>query len=190
MRSRSTSASTCAAPARAWPAASRPARSGRWWNGDAVARSQRLRSRRWFETMAGDRRRRAGPTAQRNSRSFRQWPCWLTISSRRGRARQRVEAAPPCRTARARGANSASSVAASARCGGASKCTRMKNRPVRVVALHVAELLRVDDVAAGLVQQPRHRVDDALGVAARQRQDEFVAGWTCMVRDCTDGALH
>jgi hypothetical protein len=34
----------------------------------------------------------------------------------------------------------------------------------RVLALHVAELLRIDDVAAGLEQQARDGVDDAGGV--------------------------
>ena len=72
--------------------------------------------------------------------------------------------------------NRASSVAASASCGGASKCTRMKKRPVASSSSHVAELLRVDDVAAGLVQQAGHRVHDAGGVAARQRENVFLMG--------------
>jgi len=42
-----------------------------------------------------------------------------------------------------------------------------------VVAFEVAELLRVDDVAAGLVEQAGDGVDDALRVAARQGQHEL-----------------
>ena len=63
---------------------------------------------------------------------------------------------------RARGANSASSVAASASCGGACEVHAHEEAAGGVVALDVAELLRVDDVAAGLVQQARHRMHDAL----------------------------
>ena len=48
-----------------------------------------------------------------------------------------------------------------------------EEQPRRVVACDVAELLRVDDVAAGLEQQARDGINDALGVAARQREDEF-----------------
>jgi hypothetical protein len=43
-----------------------------------------------------------------------------------------------------------------------------------VLALHVAELLRIDDVAAGLVQQAGDGIHDALGVAAGQGEDEFL----------------
>jgi len=53
-----------------------------------------------------------------------------------------------------------------------------------VVAQHVAELLRVDDVAARLVKQAGNGVDDALGVAAGQGQDEFL-GSGHGGRDCT-----
>ena len=66
---------------------------------------------------------------QRNSRSFRQWPCLLTISSRRERRASACSrrSMPNCvRTL----PKTRSSVAASASCSGASKCTRMKNRPV------------------------------------------------------------
>ena len=42
-----------------------------------------------------------------------------------------------------------------------------------VVALHVAELLRREDVAARFEQPARDGVHDALGVAARQREDEL-----------------
>ena len=38
---------------------------------------------------------------------------------------------------------------------------------------HVAELLRIEDVAAGLEQRRGHGMDDALGVAAREGQDEL-----------------
>ena len=69
--------------------------------------------------------------------------------------------------------NSGSSVAASASCGGASKCTRREEQAGGVAGEHVAELLRVDDVAAGLEQQAGDRVHDARGVAG-QGQDEFV----------------
>ena len=48
-----------------------------------------------------------------------------------------------------------------------------EEQPRGVFALHVAELLRVDDVAAGLEQQARHGVDDAGLVAAGQGEDEF-----------------
>ena len=43
-----------------------------------------------------------------------------------------------------------------------------------VFAFEVAELLRIDDVAAARVEQAGYRVDDAGGVAARQCHDEFV----------------
>ena len=46
----------------------------------------------------------------------------------------------------------------------------------RTLAVEVAELLRVDDVAAGLVQQAGDGIDDARGVPARQGEDEFL--WT------------
>jgi hypothetical protein len=46
-----------------------------------------------------------------------------------------------------------------------------------VVAFEVAELLRIDDVAAGLVQQARDGVHDALGIGAGQGQDKLVGLW-------------
>jgi len=49
-----------------------------------------------------------------------------------------------------------------------------EEQPGGVVGEHVAELLRVDDVAAGFVQQPRNGVDDALGIGARQGQDKLI----------------
>ena len=51
-----------------------------------------------------------------------------------------------------------------------------EEQPGAVLALHIAKLLRVDDVAAGLVQQARHGVNDASGVPAGQGQNEFVRG--------------
>jgi hypothetical protein len=48
-----------------------------------------------------------------------------------------------------------------------------------VGALQVAELLRVDDVASGLVQKAGHRVDNALGVARSQGQDELMHRMNC-----------
>jgi hypothetical protein len=54
----------------------------------------------------------------------------------------------------------------------------------RIVAFDIAELLRIDDVAAGLEQQPRDRVDDAGLVAAGQREDEFLFAW----HQCTNCA--
>ena len=43
-----------------------------------------------------------------------------------------------------------------------------------VFTFEVTELLRVDDVAAGLVEQARDRVHDALGVAAGKGEDKLV----------------
>ena len=53
--------------------------------------------------------------------------------------------------------------------GKSSEGVRMKAGPGAL-----AELLRIDDVAAALVEQAGHGIDDAGGVAARQGQDEFV----------------
>ena len=53
-------------------------------------------------------------------------------------------------------------------------------------AEHVAELLRIDDVATGLVEQTRNGVHDALGVATGQREDELM--FRQHDKDCRDGA--
>jgi hypothetical protein len=55
-----------------------------------------------------------------------------------------------------------------------------------IVAFQVAELLRVDDVAAGLVEQAGHRVHDALGIGAGQRKDVLMIDGHCT--DCRDRA--
>ena len=47
-----------------------------------------------------------------------------------------------------------------------------EEQPGRVIAEDVAELLRVDDVAAGLVEQAGDGVDDALGIGAREGEDK------------------
>jgi len=57
------------------------------------------------------------------------------------------------------------------------RCLEMhphEEEPRGILAFEVAELLRIDDVAAGLVEQARHRMHDALGVAAREGEDELV----------------
>ena len=116
------------------------------------------------------------PEWARNSRSFRQWPCLLTISSRRAlRVSEWKVASMPKRSRTC--VNSPSSVPGAARCAGALEVhPHEEEQPRAVVALHVAELLRVDDVAAGLVEQAGDSVDDALAVGAGQGQDEFVGG--------------
>ncbi len=50
-----------------------------------------------------------------------------------------------------------------------------EEQPGGVAGEHVAVLLRVDDVAAGLEQQAGDAVHDALGISARQRENELVA---------------
>ena len=50
----------------------------------------------------------------------------------------------------------------------------------------VAELLRIDDVAAGLEQQPGDGVDDARRVATRQREDELLRVGHAASADCTE----
>jgi hypothetical protein len=52
-----------------------------------------------------------------------------------------------------------------------------EEQPRGVLALHVAELLRIDDVAAGLEQQARDGVDDAGLVAAGQGEDVAGMPW-------------
>mgnify|MGYP001616431505 CR=1 FL=1 len=51
-----------------------------------------------------------------------------------------------------------------------------EEQPRAIGTLNIAELLRIHDVAAGLVEHPGHGIHNALGVSAREGQDEFVRG--------------
>ena len=112
------------------------------------------------------------PLCQRNSRSFRQWPCWLTISSTRGRRASAVQLRLHLELLRHVGQHAVQR-------GRVGELRRRLEVHAHEEAAggagadQVAELLRIDDVAAGLEQQAGDGVHDALGVAARQPEDEF-----------------
>ena len=63
---------------------------------------------------------------------------------------------------------------------GGCKVNAHEEQACAVFALHITKLLRVDDVAARLVQQARDGVNNARGVNTGQRENEFVRG----LHDC------